>query len=216
MKTVHYIFITIFILSFHCNFSNYPYYIKSGDYELFEIVPATVNSTNDALYEIKINGVVQGSYHVNQNEGSGNWVSVGKFYLPANEEIELWISDTGNNSDPSGVVIRTDAVRFQLIDEYTDIEDEQGTLVYNYNLEQNYPNPFNPKTIISYQLSDNGPVQLSVYNSLGQKVKTLVDREQAAGKNSVTFDARNLASGVYYYKLSSGAFNRVRKMILLK
>jgi len=141
---------------------------KSGDYELFEIVPATVNSTNDALYEIKINGVVQGSYHVNQNEGSGNWVSVGKFYLPANEEIELWISDTGNNSDPSGVVIRTDAVRFQLIDEYTDIEDEQGTLVYNYNLEQNYPNPFNPKTIISYQLSDNGPVQLSVYNSLGQ------------------------------------------------
>jgi hypothetical protein len=69
---------------------------KSGTYEILEIVPSTVNSTDDALYEVIIDGVPEVSYHINQNQSSGNWVTIGTLNLPANTEIELWVKDTGN------------------------------------------------------------------------------------------------------------------------
>ncbi len=83
-------------------------------------------------------------------------------------------------------------------------------------LNQNYPNPFNPTTTISYQLSVAGTVKLTVYNTLGQKVRTLVNGFQPAGQHTVRFDASGLASGVYIYKLESGTFTDVRKMILIR
>ena len=86
-------------------------------------------------------------------------------------------------------------------------------LVYLY---QNYPNPFNPTTIISYQLPIANYAELTVYNTLGQKVRTLVSRRQEAGKYSVSFDASALSNGIYYYKLTAGSFVQIRKMILLK
>ncbi len=86
-----------------------------------------------------------------------------------------------------------------------------------FALRQNYPNPFNPTTVISYQLSAVSDVQLSVFNVLGQKVRTLVSNRQEAGSHSITFDADGLASGVYIYRLSTGnGFVRTKKMILLR
>ncbi|MCK5816890.1 MAG: T9SS type A sorting domain-containing protein [Candidatus Marinimicrobia bacterium] len=87
----------------------------------------------------------------------------------------------------------------------------------NYALQNNYPNPFNPITTIGYQLSEFGQVELMVYNTLGQKVRTLVDQQQSAGAYSLTFNASNLPSGVYFYRLNiAGKFTRVNKMLLLK
>ena len=86
----------------------------------------------------------------------------------------------------------------------------------DFKLFQNYPNPFNPVTTISYQLSAASPVELIVYNALGQKVRTLVNRREDSGTHSVTFDASGLSSGIYYYKLSAGSYVQVHKMILLK
>jgi len=190
---------------------------KSGTYEIFEIVPKTVNSTNDALYEVKIDGVVKASYHVDQNEGSGNWVSIGQLFLPADTDIELRVTDTGNNTHSNGLVIRTDAVRFQLIEEGTAIDDPNNKqLVSTFRLEQNFPNPFNPTTDIRYQIPMISHIDLTIYNALGQKVRTLVNRRQDTGKYTVKFDATGLASGVYYYKLSAGSFVQVRKLIILK
>ncbi len=83
-------------------------------------------------------------------------------------------------------------------------------------LHQNYPNPFNPKTMINYQLPMTSEVQLSIFNLLGQKVATLVDKNQNAGTYQVEWDANTFASGVYYYRLDTGDFTNVKKMILIR
>ena len=80
----------------------------------------------------------------------------------------------------------------------------------------NHPNPFNASTIISYQLAVDGYVTVQVYNTFGQKVATLMDEKQAAGQKSVDWDASELSSGVYFYKLTAGDFTKTRRMMLVK
>jgi len=93
---------------------------------------------------------------------------------------------------------------------------EPNTTVFEYSLSQNYPNPFNPTTVINYQLSVSSNVNLVVYNSLGQKVQTLVNLRQDAGIHIVTFNGDDLSSGIYFYKLTAGSFTQIRKMILIR
>jgi hypothetical protein len=87
---------------------------------------------------------------------------------------------------------------------------------YTYSLSQNYPNPFNPSTTISWQLKNDGFVTLKVYDQLGKEVATLVNEEKPAGSYEIEFNASSLASGVYYYRISSGNFVDTKKMILMK
>jgi hypothetical protein len=94
---------------------------------------------------------------------------------------------------------------------------EHGSLPTEFRLEQNYPNPFNPSTAIVFQIARSGMVSLNVYNVLGQLVRTLVDEVRNAGVHTVTFDARDLPSGVYFYRLAvDGTAVETRKMALLK
>jgi hypothetical protein len=97
----------------------------------------------------------------------------------------------------------------------TGVVDEYVTPV-KYSLNQNYPNPFNPTTIISYNIPKAGLVTLKVYNLLGQLVKTLVNEEQSPGNYKINFDAGNLSSGVYFYRITSGDFSNVKKMLFIK
>lgn len=97
----------------------------------------------------------------------------------------------------------------------TDIEDETQ-LPVEFDLSQNHPNPFNPSTVVKYSLPVDGFVNISVYNNLGEKVTVLVDGEVSAGKHSVSFDAANLPSGVYFCRMEAGNFITSRKMLLLK
>ncbi len=85
-----------------------------------------------------------------------------------------------------------------------------------FELVQNFPNPFNPTTSISFSLPQAGNVKLAVYNLLGQEVQTLVNGFKEQGTHSVTFEAKNLNSGIYLYKLEANGFSSVRKMTLLK
>lgn len=85
-----------------------------------------------------------------------------------------------------------------------------------YALEQNHPNPFNPSTTISYQLSKAGYVEINIYNIMGQRVTQLISDNQESGNYSITWDAQNFASGIYFYRIRSGEFNDVKKMILMK
>jgi FlgD Ig-like domain len=90
-----------------------------------------------------------------------------------------------------------------------------------YLLAQNYPNPFNPATVIGFALPKSGHVTLDVFNILGQKIRTIIDRQLPAGTYNVTFDGRGdnkkqLASGVYFYRLKAAEFTQSRPMMLLK
>ena len=98
----------------------------------------------------------------------------------------------------------------------TDVADESGGMPEAYALSQNYPNPFNPSTTISFSLPKGGNTTLVVYNLLGQKVSTLVAAELPAGQHKVSLNASNLSSGVYFYRLQSGRFIEVKKMMLLR
>jgi len=96
------------------------------------------------------------------------------------------------------------------------IGDDNPGVATNYSLQQNYPNPFNPVTTIKYSMPMRGQVNLTVYNALGQKVSQLVNAAQTAGEHSVTFNAAQFASGIYYYKIIAGNYVQIRKMVLLK
>jgi hypothetical protein len=100
-------------------------------------------------------------------------------------------------------------------------EDKKARLPDTYFLSQNYPNPFNPATMIDYQLPITGNIDISVYNVLGQKIKTLVSDRQQAGYYQILWNGDNhsgqtVASGVYFYKIEAGNFVKVRKMLYLK
>lgn len=96
----------------------------------------------------------------------------------------------------------------------TDVEVED--VVGDFQLSQNYPNPFNPSTNINFTLPITSNVQLTVFNLLGQKVATLIDGRMIAGQHIARFDARGLASGVYFYQLKAGDFTTQRRMTLIK
>lgn len=99
---------------------------------------------------------------------------------------------------------------------YSNIVEVDITKPVNYSLNQNYPNPFNPTTTISYSIPRDGLVSLKVYDILGNEVATLVNELQAAGSREIQFNAGNLSSGVYYYKLVSSEFSSIKKLILMK
>lgn len=86
----------------------------------------------------------------------------------------------------------------------------------SFSLSRNYPNPFNPSTEIRYSVPERSLVTMEIYNALGQKIMTLVNGTKEAGSYTVTFNADNLPSGVYMYRLSTGKFSETKKMILEK
>jgi hypothetical protein len=93
---------------------------------------------------------------------------------------------------------------------------EVASVILKYNLAQNYPNPFNPNTVIAYSIPASSHVIINVYNLIGQQIKTLVNEYQEAGSYKVNFDARSLSNGIYFYKIQSGNFVEIKKMLLLK
>jgi subtilisin family serine protease len=98
----------------------------------------------------------------------------------------------------------------------TDLNEDVPELPEKFILKQNYPNPFNPATTINYSIAKRGLVQLKIYDVLGKKIITLVNKIQKSGKYSVDFNANELSSGVYFYKLQWNNFSVTKKMILLK
>ncbi len=98
----------------------------------------------------------------------------------------------------------------------TGVNQQVSELPKNYKLYQNYPNPFNPNTIITFDNPARGYTSLDIYNSLGQKISTLFKGDLNAGEHTFNWNAINYPSGIYLYRISSGKFNSVKKMILEK
>ena len=100
--------------------------------------------------------------------------------------------------------------------EYSDEVIVDNPAPVDYNLQQNYPNPFNPVTTISYGLPVKSEVELVIYNALGEGVIQLTNEEKEAGRYSVEFNATELTSGIYFYRLQAGSFVETKKMVLMK
>ncbi|MCL4550504.1 MAG: T9SS type A sorting domain-containing protein [Bacteroidetes bacterium] len=103
----------------------------------------------------------------------------------------------------------------------TEVADNNSLMPAAYRLYNNYPNPFNPSTNISFEIPQSGNVSLTIFNSLGQVVKTLVSDELSPGRHNFVWDGtddanNNVASGIYLYKLTAGTFTRTMRMVLLK
>jgi hypothetical protein len=98
----------------------------------------------------------------------------------------------------------------------TGIKEIGSGMPESYSLDQNYPNPFNPSTSIRFSITEPGLVTLKIYNALGQEVATLLNEEKSVGTYEYTFNASNLTSGIYFYKIQSNNFTATRKMMLVK
>jgi len=134
------------------------------------------------------------------------------------------LSDIPASSYPieNGIKLTSPARSLQMIlieggNNYLSVNDEvKAEMPHLYNLYQNYPNPFNQSTFIDYQLPASVFVTLKVFDVLGREIETLVNEYQNAGKHSMEFNASNLPSGVYFYRLQAGAFIESKKLMILK
>jgi hypothetical protein len=127
----------------------------------------------------------------------------------------VFLSDITTGVGPFDLVLTNNPINYTTYDIMTTSVDD-GNLVNNFDLAQNYPNPFNPSTSIKYTLAERGNVILKVYDVLGKEVATLVNANQEQGAHEINFDASNLSSGLYIYKIQAGNFTSSKKMMLLK
>lgn len=144
-------------------------------------------------------------------------------YYYENDPSYVWIflvlTDSTSSDDLScvGSIAKIDNLS---ADAVTSVELE-ANVPFAYSLNQNYPNPFNPSTTIRYSVADNNngdfqDVNLVVFDVLGRKIATLVNESRQPGSYEVTFNAINVPSGVYYYRMTAGSFVETKKMMLIK
>ncbi|MEZ4745917.1 MAG: alpha-amylase family glycosyl hydrolase [Calditrichia bacterium] len=172
----------------------------------------------------EMNVSIVGNFGVFQLSVNGKFAHTGTWYdYFSGDSIVVTATNQNVSMQPGEFHIYTD-VRIDPPDSdlLLGIDDElPGTAPLQFALAQNYPNPFNPTTAISYQLPSISDVNLKIYNTLGQLVKTLVSQKQSAGNYAVQWDGTNdlgerVASGIYIYRLQAGDFIQSRKMILMK
>ncbi|NCS90419.1 MAG: T9SS type A sorting domain-containing protein, partial [Ignavibacteria bacterium] len=172
---------------------------------------STATETNSKGFEIERNMLTNGGKEISE------WKKIG-FVSGNGTSTELNNYSFTDNSLASGNY----SYRLKQIDfdgsfaYYWLNETVEVSTPVEFALLQNYPNPFNPVTKIKYAVSIRQYTTLKVYNILGREVATLVNEYQAAGNYEVKFDASNLSSGVYFYKLQSGNFVQTKKLLLMK
>ena len=195
-------------------------YGQSGDMfgELFEDI--RINGTNGANNQTSTDVIVStGSFNVSLDYSldgttpAGGWLTKpngGKiFYLGFGFEA---INDNLSTISRTQVLYNI----LNWFDIPTVVEDDNSFPVNDYTLFQNYPNPFNPTTKINFTLPETQIVSLNVYNILGEQINLIDNEERTAGVHSIEFDAKDLSSGIYFYRLEAGSFVQTKKMLLLK
>ena len=134
--------------------------------------------------------------------------------------LAIWVdrrsSNPGRCCGAGAVGDIFDNIYAQVLSEVSLVADEERTAVRRYELFSAYPNPFNPVTQISYVLAQSGHVRLSVVNLLGQEVAVLADERQEAGEYSVSWNASELSSGLYFARLETQGNIMTRKLVLLR
>jgi hypothetical protein len=156
-------------------------------------------------------------FSIERKRGSGDWQAIG--FVKGNgttTQANNYSFSDRNIEAKASYSYRLKQMDFDGSYSYSKVVQVSSNLVNTFELKQNYPNPFNPSTQISFSLAKDGFVKLVVYNLLGQEVKTLINRNMEAGSYSMSFDAYDLQSGIYIYKLTSAGSSLTKKMMLVR
>ena len=156
-------------------------------------------------------------FEIERSSNGSTWVKIGSVQGSGNSNTAKSYSFTDSKLSNTGKY----SYRLKQVDnsgsfKYSNVTEVNYTVPTVFSLSQNYPNPFNPNTIISYSLPQASNVKLSVYNALGQMVKVLENESKEAGTYNISFNASELSSGIYFYKIEAGQFSQTRKMMLVK
>ncbi|MBN2029361.1 T9SS type A sorting domain-containing protein [bacterium] len=188
-----------------CQVNNSNEIMMYHDGELVGITPLTTNpATGDikSIVDISPNfALFCTSGYATDNPWVGSIHEIAIFNKALSDEEVIFLFDAGVNGFPAA----NNAVK-----------NKTAQLPGAFDLSQNYPNPFNPTTNITFTLKQQEPVKLAVYDALGKQVVSLLDETRNAGEHTITFDAKGLTSGVYYYKLSTATGSITNKMLLMK
>ena len=179
------------------------------DSSFFEIGQGMRGTNTNSSGYYKIGGLRTGSYTVEASTACDN-----QFY---NHKDSIWDADPVGVTMPSNVT----GINFNIASAVEEEEDQTGLQPTSFELKQNYPNPFNPGTEIEYTLHKSTQVNLTIYNLLGQKVKTLLSERQPVGSYKITWDGKNeqgktSSSGIYFYRLEVNGVPQTKRMVLLK
>lgn len=178
---------------------------------------SSVNGNNVALSWNTVSEENNSGFEIERNSFGAGWTKIG------------FVNGKGTTNSPHNYSFTDNAIssgrysyRLKQIDyngnyKYYDLQNEVVIGVPDkFALMQNYPNPFNPATVISYQLPFDGFVSLKIFDMSGREVSQLVNEVKTAGYYTVSFDAKNLSSGTYFYKLTTDKFSDVKKMVVVK
>ncbi|OGU19241.1 MAG: hypothetical protein A2059_00785, partial [Ignavibacteria bacterium GWA2_55_25] len=173
----------------------------------------------DSMNGWAVGGGVGGTKVLRTSDAGDTWIlqthDINTNGVPVNNTILNGVFMTGASEGwvvgNYGTVLKTSSGGM-----VTSIEDENSTVPFDFELSQNYPNPFNPSTTIEFRLVKESFVELSVTNTLGKRVATLVEGTRPAGDHVATFDAADLPSGVYFYSLRSGNVSITKRLMLMK
>lgn len=187
-----------------------------------DFVVATWTELFDNSPQFKINlidasgGLLLGSHGVNLMDNEEKMFSLNATLVADNQIMYTWVREPTTN-----IFTIFRSIQAQMFDFTTVDNDNNDSEPLTLNLLQNYPNPFNPETTIAFNVPTSGLVKLEVYNLKGQKVKTLINDNLISGNHSIVWNGRDndnkqVASGVYFYRLKSGGNSQTNKMILMK
>lgn len=167
----------------------------------------------DALLYVKFNNEIKG-FAFSNNEG---------YYLLNNMptgSYKVYANRPGYKSDSVAVIMPPGGtlsnINYTLYPAWTSIKKLESGIVTEYKLEQNYPNPFNSKTKIKFEVKKSGNVKLKVFDITGKLVADIVNAELETGRYEVLFDAKNLSSSIYFYRMETGDFVESKRMVHIK
>ncbi len=206
-------------------------YASKASFDIY--VPAVMPSGSDIQFTltgagvINSSGLIQSDNFLNSQLTAGQWntiwmnlnslVNTGS--VDPTKQINIGVQIAGpSNSIWSGKLFFDNLTFYGITqqNQLTVVKNSDSNLPKEFKLYNNYPNPFNPSTMIKYDLPKQSKVVIKVYDILGKEVATLVNTNESAGEYTLNFNANNLASGMYVYRISAGSYIDSKKMILLK
>jgi hypothetical protein len=185
--------------------------VETSDYLDSLDIWISTTGTNIGDFNVLVDTLVFPEMHTDTSWTEYSYVLAD--FVPVGSDIYVGFREHVPDNLTYGAAFLLDLVTFTTP---VSVETGEGLNPNSFSISQNYPNPFNPSTIINYTIAEQSMVTINVYDVIGTEVATLVNEEKARGNYSLEFNAKELTSGIYFYKIQAGSFIEVKKMVLMK